>query len=136
MKIMYIAPLLILVLIPVGCSSPYAGTYTPKAQLMPGETVSNSLDYTPEALSVKLQEKSPALTIKSGGHYTYKDSKGVQEGSWRIENNVLYLVEEKTNGKTFKAGLRRERKWDVNTDGSFSDTHTYGYHGVAVVWKK
>ena len=118
-----------------GCS-PYAGTYYADARLIPGKQGSNEPGYTLADIQEKVAEGKRSLLLERGGRFTWNTGTAVNEGTWRIEGDTLYLREDKYNGTPIQAALRKDRVWRIDPDGSLVNEGAYSHYGVEVVYAK
>lgn len=99
------------------CSSPYAGAYRADVRVMKGREPTNEPGYTLEEVRARVREENRTLHLKKNGRFVWNTGDAVNEGTWRVEGNTLYLLEDTYDGTPIQSALQREREWTINAAG-------------------
>ena len=122
-------------LIVIGCAGAnLAGTYRADARLIEGKRESTDPGYSLAEVKAKLQQNPRILTLKPDGRYRLQSADFVEEGTWKVEETVLLLRGDTSNGIAIRPALQEDRRWRLADNGEIVNEGAYGHYNLEEVY--
>jgi len=119
-----------------GCGAGMVGDYRAEVRVREGEQESNEPGYTLAEVRAKLEKSPRLLTLHSDGRYMLRRGDSTNEGTWRVEEDTVILLDDTSNGVHIQEGLRREKRLQIEPNGDLVDKGTYGYYNLETVYAR
>jgi hypothetical protein len=127
----FVAALLIL----IGCAGAnLAGTYRADVRLIEGRQESTEPGCSLAEVNAKLRQNPRTLTLGSDSRYRLQSAEFVEEGSWNVEESVLLLRGDVSNGIAIRPALQKDRRWRLGDDGEIVNEGSYGHYNLEEVY--
>ena len=119
----------------VGCAgADLAGTYRADVRLIEGKQESTDPGYSLAEVNARLEQSPRALSLKPDGRYRLQSAEFVEEGTWTLEDDIIVLRCDTSNGIAIRPALQDERRWRLGDDGVIVNDGTYGHHNLEEVY--
>ena len=117
-----------------GCGSPLVGTYHSEISFIEGMTESSEPGYSLEDFESKRPRDNPSLTLNRKGRFVWNTGSVINEGTWWVEGDTLFLREDIYNGVTIGPLLRKNREWRIGDNGEIIRTGAYNLYHMQEVY--
>lgn len=118
-------------LVLVGCAGvDLAGTYRADVRLIEGKQESSDPGYSLAEVKAKLQQNPRTLALNAGGRYRLQSPDFVEEGTWKVEEGVLLLRGDTSNGIAIQPALQKDRRWRVTESGEIVNEGSYSHYNL------
>ena len=122
-------------LILIGCAgADLSGTYRADVRLIEGRQESTEPGYSLAEVKAKLQQNPRTLALNSDGRYRLQSADFVEEGTWKVEESVLLLRGDTSNGIAIQPALQEDRRWRVTKSGEIVNEGAYGQYNLEEVY--
>ena len=122
-------------LVLAGCAGlDLSGTYRADVRLIEGKAESTEPGYSLAEVKAKLEQNPRTLTLDTGGRYRLQSPDFVEEGTWKVEEGVLLLRGDTSNGIAIQPSLQKDRRWRVAESGEIVNEGSYGHYNLEEVY--
>jgi len=122
-------------LVVIGCAGAnLAGTYRADVRLIEGSQESTDPGYSLAEVEAKLQQNPRTLTLNSDGRYRLQSADFVEAGTWKVEERVLLLRGDTSNGIAIQPALQKDRRWRLGDDGEIVNEGAYSHYNLEEVY--
>ncbi len=120
-----------------GCGSVQpAGEYHAEAQVAPGREESRERGYSLAEMTAKLQASPQSLKLLPGGRYNWNTGSGVNEGTWRVEGQMIVFRDDISRGIRILPALQTDRQWRLGPDGEIINDSTFSRYNIEIVYRR
>jgi hypothetical protein len=122
-------------LVLVGCAGAnLAGTYRADVRLIEGKQESTDPGYSLAEVKAKLQQNPRTLAFNSDGRYRLQSAEFVEEGTWTVEDDLIVLRGDTSNGISIRPALQKDRRWRLGDNGEIVNEGAYGHYNLEEVY--
>ena len=122
-------------LILIGCAGVnLAGAYHADVRLIEGRQESTDPGYSLAEVEAKLQQNPRTLTLNTNRRYRLQSADFVEEGTWKVEESVLLLRGDTSNGIAIQPALQKDRRWRLGDDGEIVNEGAYSHYNLEEVY--
>jgi len=122
-------------LVLVGCAGAnLAGTYRADVRLIEGKQESTDPGYSLAEVKAKLQQNPRTLALNSDGRYRLQSAEFVEEGTWKVEESVLLLRGDTSNGIAIRPTLQEDRRCRLAGNSEIVNEGSYGHYNLEEVY--
>ena len=118
----------------LGCGGRLAGTYKADARLMDGKVESSEPGYSLAEVRAKIVGENRSLVLHGNGRFEWNTGDVINEGTWRVEGDVIFLREDINDGRAIGALLRKDRKWGIGAGGEIVRAGSYNRYNLEEVY--
>lgn len=118
----------------IGCGTSLAGTYTADVRLIQGKSESTEAGYSLDEVRTRVVGENCTLTLKGGRRFEWFTGDVLNEGTWRVEGDTLYLREDINDGRPIGAALQLDREWRIEENGDIIHAGSYSAYNLEVVY--
>ena len=118
-------------LVLIGCAGAnLAGTYRADVRLIAGKQESTDPGYSLAEVKAKLQQNPRTLALNSDGRYRLQSAEFVEEGTWTVEDDIIVLRGDTSNGISIRPALQKDRRCRLADNGEIVNEGSYSYYNL------